>query len=95
MRVVWLDSALTDTEDIADYIARNNAAAATRFLQRVFDVVERLADYPEMGRSGRVEGTRELVVLNGRYVVAYHIEGQEVEIWAVKDARQRWPESFS
>ncbi len=95
MRVVWLDSALTDLEEIADYIARNSPAAAARLIQGAFDAVDGLADYPELGRRGRVDDTRELVVLKGRYIVAYHIEGREVEIWAVRDARQLWPETFS
>ncbi len=70
MRVVWLDSALNDAEGIADYIAQHNPAAAARFLERLFAATDHLADHPEMGRQGRVEETRELIVLDGRYIVA-------------------------
>ena len=94
MRVVWLDSALNDAEGIADYIAQHNPAAAARFLERLFAATDRLADHSEMGRQGRVEETRELIVLDGRYIVAYHIAGRDIEIWAARDARQRWPDSF-
>ena len=44
-----------------------------------------------MGRAGRVNGTRELVVSRTPYVVVYRIRGQEVCIVRVLHTAQRWP----
>jgi len=49
-RIVWVDPALSDLNDIADYIALDNMAAARRLVQQVFSDVERLAQFPESGR---------------------------------------------
>ncbi|MCC4798214.1 plasmid stabilization protein [Enterovibrio norvegicus] len=63
-QVVWTDSALSDLNDIAEYIALDNLPAAKLVVQSVFDKVERLETFPE---SGRVPP--ELPHLNYREVV--------------------------
>ena len=37
--------------------------------------VEQLIRYPESGRIGRVEGTRELVIDRAPYITAYRVAG--------------------
>lgn len=49
-QVVWTDSALSDLNDIAEYIALDNLPAAKLVVQSVFDKVERLETFPESGR---------------------------------------------
>ncbi|EHP3509417.1 type II toxin-antitoxin system RelE/ParE family toxin, partial [Vibrio cholerae] len=58
------EPALSDLNDIAEYIALENVVAAKQLVQTVFTKVERLADFPE---SGRV--LPELEHLNYREVV--------------------------
>ena len=41
---------MADLDDIAEYIALNNPAAARDLVRKVFDKVARLADHPESGR---------------------------------------------
>lgn len=94
MRVRWTRPALVKLAAIQDYIAEDSPTAAKRIVQSIRADVSRLADFPAMGRPGRVAGTRELVVNKGRHVVAYRVQGQVVEIMTVLDARQEWPQSF-
>ena len=54
--------------------------------------IESLARHPEMGRKGRVSGTRELVV--APYVVAYRVRRTTIEIVAIIHGARRWPDSF-
>jgi len=48
--VIWAEPALQDLDAIAEYIALDNPAAASRLVQQVFDKIERLEDFPESGR---------------------------------------------
>jgi addiction module RelE/StbE family toxin len=94
MKIRWLDLAVDDLENIADYIARDNPSEADRKVDRLWTVVKNLADHPEAGRPGRVYGTRELIVSQTPFIVPYRIAGSEIQIlWVLHGARQ-WPESL-
>lgn len=54
--VIWLDKALADLRAVGEHIARDNAEAAYRVMRRIKAVADTLADVPEMGRPGRVDG---------------------------------------
>ena len=49
-KLIWSPSARRDLKDIAAFIAEDSAWAAERFAGRLFQAVERLADFPESGR---------------------------------------------
>ena len=49
-----------------------------------------LITHPRIGRGGRVENTRELVV-RPNYLLIYDIEGETVRILRVLHAAQQWP----
>lgn len=49
-RLIWSPSARLDLKDIAAFIAEDNPLAADRFVEGLFQTVERLADFPEFGR---------------------------------------------
>ena len=94
MRVKWLQAALANLEAAADYIAEDNPAAASRFVQEIFRVTELLARNPAMGRPGRVPGTRELVIPNTPYILPYRVRANAVEILRVFHAARKWPTHF-
>jgi toxin ParE1/3/4 len=48
--VIWTEPALQELDVIAEYIALDNPAAASRLVQEVFDKTERLEDFPQSGR---------------------------------------------
>ena len=56
-----------------EYIASDNPSAADRTLEKILDAAEMLERYPNMGRSGRVHGTRELVIPGTPYVLPYRV----------------------
>jgi addiction module RelE/StbE family toxin len=51
---------------------------------------EQLDPHPMLGRAGRVQGTRELVV-HPNHLLIYRMVGQAVEVLRVTHAAQRWP----
>ena len=48
-RLIWTEPALTDLEVIAGYIALDKPDAAKRYVQRVFEAVDRLERFPNSG----------------------------------------------
>lgn len=94
MRVRWTRPALSHLDEIQDYIAARNPAAAYRVTNEIIDRTEQLlAANPEAGRTGRVNATRELVLGGTSYVIAYRIS-QTIEILAVMHGAQQWPDKF-
>ena len=53
--------------------------------------VELLTQHADLGRLGRVVGTRELVIDGTPFVVAYKTEDVAVIILRVFHGAQRWP----
>ena len=87
MRVRWLAEALRNVDAVAEYIARDDPAAARAVVRRIYDATSLLRDNPGLGRPGRIHGTRELVVPGTRYIVPYRVRPRlnQVEILRVRD----------
>jgi len=81
-------------EDARERIAEDNPAAAARLVERIQTTVERLRDFPALGRPGRVSGTRELVIPGTSYIVPYRMVGDQIQILALVHSAQRWPDRF-
>jgi addiction module RelE/StbE family toxin len=81
-------------EDIRERIAADNPTVATRMIERIRAAVVRLAASPALGRSGRVAGTRELVIPRTPYVVPYRVAGDVVQIITILHSAQRWPDTL-
>jgi len=94
LRIRWTGSALADLEAIGDFIALDNAVAAQRMAAGLAASVDALRDRPNLGRPGRLTGTRELVVSGIPYVVPYRALGDDVQILAVFHGARRWPGAF-
>jgi toxin ParE1/3/4 len=89
--VVWSPRAIGHLADLRAYIAREHPDAAARTAMTLLTAVDRLAVLPNLGRPGRVAGTRELVVPGTRYLIAYRVRSERLEVIAVFHGRQRWP----
>jgi toxin ParE1/3/4 len=95
MIIEWSPQAADDLASLRAYIAEDDPAAARRVvLQIVRSVEELLAGQPQMGRPGRVPGTRELVVPRTSYVVPYRIRDNRIQVLRVYHGARRWPERF-
>lgn len=94
MGILWLRKALVNLNEIAEYIAKDNPLAASQTVERIVTAVENLSSQPSMGRSGRVAGTRELVVSGTPFIVPYRVKDRTVQILRVFHASRRWPAAF-
>lgn len=90
IRLVWRPLALADRDAIMDYIAEDSPAAALALDDDFEAKAEQARQHLHLYKTGRVPGTREVVVLPN-YVMAYRIHGDELTILRVLHARQQWP----
>ena len=95
MNIVWSPEAIEDLASLRAYIAEDNPAAARRVVLHLIQNVEQLLpDNPQIGRTGRVPGTRELVVAKTPDIVPYRIQRTTIQILRVYHGARRWPDSL-
>ncbi|MFZ1083784.1 MAG: type II toxin-antitoxin system RelE/ParE family toxin [Terracidiphilus sp.] len=94
MRLEWSAFAFADRMAIFDDIEADSPRAAVAVDDRIQDCVEKLTRFPEMGRPGRIEGTRELVISRTPYIADYRISGDTVRILRVLHGALQWPEGM-
>ena len=94
MRVDWHPLARTDLAELVEYIATDNPGAAYRVHDEIRKQINLLTTYPEIGRAGRVRGTRELVVTGTPYIAAYRLAGDVVFILRLLHGARRWPRAL-
>jgi toxin ParE1/3/4 len=94
MTIRWAKDATRELAAAHSYVAAENPSAADRLLLQITEAVGLLGSHPNVGREGRVKNTRELVIVNTPYIVAYRINQNVVQVLAVLHGKKRWPESF-
>ncbi len=95
MNIIWSPQAIQDLISLRAYIAEESPAGARRIVARILhDVEHLLPDTPQMGRPGRVPGTRELVIPQTPYIVPYRVQRTTIQILRVFHGARRWPDSF-
>jgi addiction module RelE/StbE family toxin len=91
MRIRWTTDAASDLERIAAYILRENPSAARNVIRTVTDGIATLARFPNRGRSGHVDDTRELLFPSLPYIAVYSVKKQVIEVLRIYHAAQDWP----
>ncbi|HET9032731.1 MAG TPA: type II toxin-antitoxin system RelE/ParE family toxin [Dokdonella sp.] len=90
----WNAKALDELDAIAGYIAQFNPIAAEDLIDLIEASVLPLSEHPRMYRTGRVLGTREVVV-HPNYIVVYRVLGDQVEVVGVLHSAKQWPPAES
>jgi len=92
--IVWTPYALDLLLEAVTYIAEDNPLAAYGVEQQIVKQTGSLSEHPQMGRVGRIGGTRELVITKTPYIVAYRVKGDAVDILAVFHSSRAWPDKL-
>lgn len=90
MKVCWASAAEQDRADIMDYISQDNPLAAIRMDELFVDAAGRLAEYPNLGKTGLIAGTRELIP-HENYRLVYEVQDNTVWILALVHTARMWP----
>jgi len=95
LRIKWLSLALADLDSIEEYIAQESLDAAVKVVLQVIEKVELLQNQPNLGRIGRVDETRELILTDIPYVVAYRVKNSSIEILRILHQSRLWPDEIA
>lgn len=82
MKLRWTRRALADLNRTGDRIAEDKPTAVADFVLAITAKVDRLREFPLLGRIGAYEDTRELVV-HRNCLVTYRVRGEEVQLLQV------------
>jgi toxin ParE1/3/4 len=92
MRVRWTEAAARDLTTICDYIQTNSGAEAARQVAlRIYEPLSLLLQFPQMGRSGKKNGTRELTIRGLPFLAVYRLGEEVIEIVRILHGAQKWP----
>jgi toxin ParE1/3/4 len=93
--IEWAEQAIRQLDHARDYVALSNGEdVADRIAMQIINSVQQLARFPRSGRSGRVAGTRELVISNTPFIAAYALDHGRVVVLAIYHGVQQWPETL-
>jgi toxin ParE1/3/4 len=90
VQLVWTEPALSDLNDIADYLVLENPGAAKALVQQIFSAVDRLEQHPASGRiPPELEKGRYREVIVGPCRIFYRQSDDEVLIlYVMRGERQ-------
>jgi toxin ParE1/3/4 len=72
MLIRWTQPAAQDLTQISEYLEQHGSSAiARRVALSICHRIDQLADFPDLGRTGRKPNTRELVLLDLPYIAIY------------------------
>lgn len=91
MKIRWTPLAADDLKSVHEYVGEHSPGAADVLIDRILASVEVLGRYPEIGRPGRIEETRELVINGTPFIVFYRIRRDQIELLGVLHAARKWP----
>ncbi|MBX5219428.1 MULTISPECIES: type II toxin-antitoxin system RelE/ParE family toxin [unclassified Rhizobium] len=93
MKLIWRAKAASDRKRAIQFIADQNLSAAISHLDEIERQTDLLIDQPEIGRPGRIDGTRELVISRTSFIVIYRVRQKirRVEILRLLHGAQQWP----
>ncbi len=90
MTIVWSRRAIRHLVSLREYIEKDSRQNAALVASRILKAVDLLQTHPEMGRPGRVVGTRELVVAQTPFIIPYRVRRGRLELIAIFLGRQKW-----
>lgn len=91
MQLRWTQEAANDLERITDYLLTHAPDRAPELVHAVYDAPASLLTFPNRGRPGKKEGTRELVLAPLPYIVVYAVRGDVIFVVRILHGAQQWP----
>ena len=84
MKISWTEPALSDLENLHDYIKKDSEFYAKSFIEKIVNYVEYLSANPELGRQvpeANQTNIREIIFQN--YRIIYQILNNNIQILTI------------
>jgi toxin ParE1/3/4 len=91
MRIRWTPAAVTDLQQISDYLSQNSPHYRVATMQRLYDGILALKRWPLRGRPGIESDTREMLFLPLPYIAVYRLKPETIEILRIYHTAQNRP----
>lgn len=89
-KIIWTEPALTDLNEIAEYIALDKPTAANDLVKKIFTKTERLEDFPNSGRNPpELKKSRYKEIIINPCRVFYRIDGDNIYILYVMRSEKK------
>ncbi len=92
VKIIWSPLAVARVNEIAEYIAADNPAAARKWVDSLFESIERLRLFPLSGRVLPELARQEIrELLYGQYRIIYRVEQKTITLLTVRHGKQILP----
>ena len=83
MQVRWSPEAADNLVEIYEHLLLADSPFSASTVEKIYEAVSSLAEFPYRGRLGRITGTRELV-LALPYTVVYRVQNDAAQIVSIR-----------
>ena len=87
----WTQEAAADLGRIADYLFEHTPDHAEHLVRALYEAPTALLMFPNRGRLGKKEGTREPVMSPLPYIVVYTVRVDTIYVVPILHWAQQWP----
>jgi toxin ParE1/3/4 len=94
MTIRWSSRAQRHLTSLTNFVALESPKTALKILSQIEKSVENLPEFPNMGKTGRLKNTRELIIQNLPYIISYTIFEDTIWILAIMHTSRKWTNSF-
>ncbi len=91
MLLRWTEDAADDLGRIADYLDAHAPERAADLVRTLYNAPSDLLTFPNRGRVGKKEGTREFVLSPLPYIVVYQVRDDVIFVVRILHGAQKWP----
>jgi len=86
MRIRWTPAAAADLEHLSTYLKEHHPNYRQPTMRKLYEGIRSLKQWPNRGRVGREDGTRELLFPPLPYVAVYRVTEQSIEVLRIYHA---------
>jgi toxin ParE1/3/4 len=91
VKIRWTPVAFADLRATHEFLSQESQTQADAVIDRILSGIDMLEKFPNLGREGRIDGTREFVVSGTPFIIFYRLQDDQVEILGVVHGARKWP----
>lgn len=90
LNIKWTRQALDDLESAREFIVTEYPQSLKSTIENIQLSIDQIKIFPEIGKIGRVKGTRELIFSQMPFILAYRQKKSSIEIISILHQSRKW-----